>query len=190
MLVLRGGGIAGFGRTGGGPFGFGRDPRIGKFFWTFCAACWMACKDDVSSGSFCSGSSSSAGNDSRDGRRRLSNSSSKGDDGPWDGDGARSSIGAKGEDRRSNMPGGDAARSLAKNCSTGLVGFSKRLLSKASSWGLVGFSRSVNVGPRGRGGGGGSWRFCAGGVFSGCGASEEVSREIEGRFFGGSAGFG
>jgi hypothetical protein len=51
MLVLRGGGIAGFGRTGGGPFGFGRDPRMGKFFWTFCAACWMACKDDVSSGS-------------------------------------------------------------------------------------------------------------------------------------------
>ena len=51
MLVLRGGGIADFGRTGGGPFGFGRDPRMGKFFWTFCAACWMACKDDVSSGS-------------------------------------------------------------------------------------------------------------------------------------------
>ena len=51
MLVFLGGGIAGFGRTGGGPFGFGREPRMGKFFWTFWAACWMACKDDVSSGS-------------------------------------------------------------------------------------------------------------------------------------------
>ena len=59
MFVERGGGCDGRGRTGGGPFGLGLEPRMGRFFWTFCAACWMACKDDVSSGSFGVGSSSS-----------------------------------------------------------------------------------------------------------------------------------